>query len=753
MKSQQNKFQQQYLWHNIIVEWFNKEKSDLVEIVNAEYCWQLAGTAMDAWHRLNAGNISLAVLEKYFWNKEVQSFLQWANKYKLISSQFNYIEQIPDDVQLINIKKDSKRTNNVSPACFKLACGDLILELNKAAIWAKSEEVFGRVGIIILNLEQIYLEVDYIFSNFLEETEYNISIPRKLNTMPLINIALLILQLANCYITGNNINYEDFSKLLRTKFIAGFNLEFSSRSYMDYLLRKNIDYEFDWQYLINNLQTNNKHANCDIFIKLCNDFEQELIVSLKNKATNNNCKFWVDFCNKILQKFCLGEGCEENLINNWQNLLDQYLQLTNLLGEHDLSIFIKTLRNLSKELNIKVNNNKNINIVNLSLALQLQFDYLWICGCNDIDWSEFSEYSKFNPFVPIDLQKTNQKIYSGEEILQKLIDSTSQLVVCSYPLYIDGNIARCSKLIDKFPEFNINLNPAYLSLEKIQLECYEDQLAPIYRGDLFSGTRFLRLQAACPFQANAKIRLQAENLKSPTSYLEATTKGEILHKTMEQFWFKHKALSEIKKLLPEEIYKDLLAISSGILNNLTKSRPASLNALIIQIEAVRIASLCCNFITNYDLTRSDFMVLYLERKFIVKLKELSIKIKIDRIDQLSDLNLVVIDYKTGKSLINNTKNWQEPRIDDPQLLIYSLCLPNIKELVLAVVTVDPKLITLSNWQESKDIWYENLYKLAKDFQNGVAIVDPKYGAATCRQCDLKYMCRVFEVGITTPSTT
>ena len=147
------------------------------------------------------------------------------------------------------------------------------------------------------------------------------------------------------------------------------------------------------------------------------------------------------------------------------------------------------------------------------------------------------------------------------------------------------------------------------------------------------------------------------------------------------------------------------------------------------------------------------MVLYLERKFIVKLKELSIKIKIDRIDQLSDLNLVVIDYKTGKSLINNTKNWQEPRIDDPQLLIYSLCLPNIKELILAVVTVDPKLITLSNWQESKDIWYENLYKLAKDFQNGVAIVDPKYGAATCRQCDLKYMCRVFEVGITTPSTT
>ncbi|MGD0466491.1 MAG: PD-(D/E)XK nuclease family protein, partial [Gammaproteobacteria bacterium] len=130
----------------------------------------------------------------------------------------------------------------------------------------------------------------------------------------------------------------------------------------------------------------------------------------------------------------------------------------------------------------------------------------------------------------------------------------------------------------------------------------------------------------------------------------------------------------------------------------------------------------------------------------VKLKELLIKIKIDRVDQVnngSDLNLLIIDYKTGKSLINN-HNWQDPRIDDPQLLIYSLCLANIEELILAAITASPKFITLSNWQELKDVWYESLYKLAKDFQNGVAIVDPKYGAITCRQCDLKYMCRVFE---------
>ena len=745
MKSLQTSFQQRCLWENIIVEWFNREKTDL-DVISSEHCWQLAGCALEAWHMLSAYNISLVHLEKYFWNKEVQSFLQWASSYKLNCEQFNYLDQVPDNLQVIDIKKFNNLNVGIA-GCFKFECGDLIQELNAAARWAKSAAVLGSVGIVILNLEQIYSEVDYIFSNFLDENEYKIYVPLKLKTISFINIALLILQIANCYITGNNIKYEDFSRLLRTKFIEGFDVEFCSRSYMDYLLRRNIDYEFNWQYLINQLYINNILSNCDIFIKLCNAFEQELIVHLKNQTTQYNCQYWVDFCNKLLQKFCWHE---ENLTNNWKNLLDQYLQLTNFLGKHDLAMFIKILVNLSKELDVTVVkdtnvNKKNINIVSLKAALQLQFDNLWICGFSEINWSEFNQLHQFNPLLPIDVQKTNQKVNSGEEILQKLIKSTLKLVVCSYPLYIDGNAVRCNKLIANFPEFNLEsicLSSKIYS-EQIQPEYYEDQLAPVYNKDWFSGTKFLKLQAACPFQANAKIRLQAENLKVPGSYLEATIKGEILHKTMECFWNKYKINSVIKILSIEAIYKELLAITSELLNDFKKLRPASLNAIIIQIEAVRLAQLCCAFIKTYDLTRTDFMVLYLEKKFTVKLKELLIKIKIDRVDQVDQLsNLFIIDYKTGKSLINN--NWQDPRIDDPQLLIYSLCLPNIQELILAAITANPKFITLSNWQEFKTIWYENLYKLAKDFQNGIAVVAPKYGATTCRQCDLKYMCRVFE---------
>jgi exodeoxyribonuclease-5 len=43
--------------------------------------------------------------------------------------------------------------------------------------------------------------------------------------------------------------------------------------------------------------------------------------------------------------------------------------------------------------------------------------------------------------------------------------------------------------------------------------------------------------------------------------------------------------------------------------------------------------------------------------------------KIDRIDQLEDGRLLVIDYKTGATI--DTKNWASERITEPQLPIYA----------------------------------------------------------------------------------
>ena len=249
-----SKFQQRCLWEGIIVDWISKEKID-GELIGISDSWQLANKALEAWYILNIWNIPLASLKKYFWSKESQSFLEWANRYKLICQQLNYVDQIHKN-PFMDFKSSIAVTAHQGEQlhCFKIPCWDFVQEVNMAANWAK--KLTGNIGIVILDLEQVHSQVDYIFSNFLKETEYNISRSPKLNDSPLINIVLLILQIANSYITNDYIKYEDFSKLLRTKFIVGADLELCSRSYMDYLLRKELDYEFNWQYLINKLQIN-----------------------------------------------------------------------------------------------------------------------------------------------------------------------------------------------------------------------------------------------------------------------------------------------------------------------------------------------------------------------------------------------------------------------------------------------------------------------------------------------------------------
>lgn len=735
MKILINKFQQKYLWFKIIVEWFNKEhkeKFDLIE--NSSYCWKVANTALTAWELLVKNNINI---QKYFPNQETHVFLKWSDNYKLICKKFNYTEENLSTIKN-NIKYDN---NNRNIKYSKIICRNFIEELQKAAIWAKKEiSSSNLLGILILNIEQasISSQVDYIFSNYLADNQYNICVPRKLSDYQAITVILLILKLVNCYIKNHNIKYEDFSVLLRTKFINGSEPEYANRHYIDYLLRKDIESECSWEYIL--YKINNLNVKADILLTIINNFQQEVAGI---QLYNYNCHDWVDFCNKILVIFGVLEHCDQNLIDNWCNLLIHYTQLDQYLNQHDLSECLKILGYLAEDLeDINFNiadkiNNKLINIINLDIALSQQFDCLWICGANDINWLEDNQ---FNPFMPAFLQK--QYKYSSEDMLQRIITNIKQLLICSYSMYIDGNLVRPNRLINNFTNFDVvdnNINNI------IKLEYYQDDIAPKYNNNSFSGINFLKLQAACPFKANAKIRLHADSLKNPSKFVDARIKGEIIHKAMEQFWLKYKTSDIVKKMPDEQIYQELLIIITKFLNSLKNNKPTIFNDIIIQIESTRIASLCSNFIKTCDLIRDDnFTVMYLEHKFSIQLEELVIKIKIDRIDQINNTdNLIIIDYKTGRSLIN-ISNLADPRIDEPQLLIYSLCLANIRQLMLGIINEQPRWIKITNWLESKDIWYKNLYKIAQDFQNGNAMVDPKYGEQTCRLCDLKYMCRIFE---------
>jgi ATP-dependent helicase/DNAse subunit B len=139
----------------------------------------------------------------------------------------------------------------------------------------------------------------------------------------------------------------------------------------------------------------------------------------------------------------------------------------------------------------------------------------------------------------------------------------------------------------------------------------------------------------------------------------------------------------------------------------------------------------------------------------------------DRVDQLNDGKLLVMDYKSGTV---DKKAWDLPRPDDVQLPLYaSFALDADSEcggLVFAKIragdiafdgrvenarsTLLPDLGANKGLAKNKlteqDLveWREYIEQMARDFVAGEAKVDPRDPEKTCEKCGLQTLCRIAE---------
>jgi exodeoxyribonuclease-5 len=197
--------------------------------------------------------------------------------------------------------------------------------------------------------------------------------------------------------------------------------------------------------------------------------------------------------------------------------------------------------------------------------------------------------------------------------------------------------------------------------------------------------------------------------------------------------------------------------------------PEPLPPRLRQLESERLQVLLEVWLA-VEAGRPPFRVIACEERHALDIEGLPVRVVVDRIDQLDDGRLVVIDYKSGRS--DSAASWAAPRITEPQLPIYAaLAFPDreVAAVVLARVTQDaPAFLGVSadegllpgvrslaqqgatyaedefpDWDSLRALWAERIREVAREVKDGIAAV-VFHDEQDLKYCEVKPLLRLAE---------
>lgn len=596
-----------------------------------------------------------------------------------------------------------------------------------------------------------------------DEMPFNISAGQALSEFEIINTAMRILQLSKKFLTMKTIRF-----LLRNTFIVGYYKEFSQRAGLEIRLAKLQTYSISDDFFLRQLQ-----EYCPILALAFQSF-----LNIECKPTQSLLK-WVEHFNQKLE--VLGwPGDRELSSQNYQLVLrmkasfDELFQFDGMIKECNESKALELFQKLTNDTVFQVKTPKqNLQILGSLEAAGMAFDKIWIMELNDKQWPAVANPS---PYIPHRLQREYQLPHANAErelqfsqtLLGRYFQSAKE-VYMSYAKEDGEQEFHCSTLIENISLENFTLEHHDLIDEiaaNYQPESWIDNQAPAISDsemtNIHGGTQLLALQAACPFRSFATHRLQARNIPEHEPGLTALERGKIIHAALDLFWQQIKnqknllALDEEKKqdIISSVVYAAVISIDLQLHIRAPK---------LFKLELERVKKLINKWL-ELETQRSPFTVIATEQALQTNLAGLPLKLRMDRIDQLDNGAVLLIDYKSSIISINR---WFGERLDEPQLPLYALIYPETVDAILfgqikvnefaikGIGNLDATGFGVKNiadldlagsisWEQQKQQWKTELEKLAVDFLNGVAEVDPKNGNQTCQFCDLTSLCRINE---------
>lgn len=606
------------------------------------------------------------------------------------------------------------------------------------------------------------------------ERPFNISLGSPLSQITPINLILQILNSPSC-----NIPAGIFYSTIKSPI---FHLETSESHALEANLRKQRKFTVD----INNFpfdQDNDKSPQLDNVLIAWKSWILEKKYFLPSEWARNislvlESMNWPGKEGKLTEK-------ENNIFESWKNCLDQLASLNSILGRIQRIEAIKTLIGISERCFFPEKNRAHlIQIIKLSESTGMKFDHTWIMGCH---FEALPASPEPNTLIPTEYRKKHQLPHSNakweienSEYLLNNIFSNSSDVVLSFPSQYGDNLLEPSPLIKTFPKVDTFVLPSARIKDQISntvdLESFpeishlpltKDETTRFAMGRSKGGSSPLKYQADCPFQAFSRIRLHAISSEIPDTDFDPMVRGKLVHRILEIFWRRVQTRTKLANLYETGKLSVLLADTiQQALDEISKDIPDQLEFL--KLEKSRNLKLLLDWLINFELTRDEFTVLEQEKKSTAKFDGLCLSLRIDRIDETADKKQILIDYKTGEA---NPGEWLTERLLSPQLPLYSnllspegvlfaqtkkgaLGLKGVKHSENKTSSIEfmgfkkpgklSELIGEPSWNNLLTFWKNKTDSLANEFLSGRLSIDPALKQSTCRNCDLKSFCRIWE---------
>jgi ATP-dependent helicase/nuclease subunit B len=404
------------------------------------------------------------------------------------------------------------------------------------------------------------------------------------------------------------------------------------------------------------------------------------------------------------------------------------------------------------------------------------YDAVWVLQATDDAWPiRSSAHSMLPQWLQAELAMprgdAQQDAAFSSAVFKRLQQSSSQLVF-SYAREGANGPQRPAPLLAAITEENTAAISEPRSL--FLAEAFEDTSAIAWPGGAHEagGQDTLKMQAACPFQAFAVKRLGTRDQRSSAHGLDAAQRGILLHNVLHTLWNDPRMKSSIglHALVASNILAPCIEEHVDRWLGTFAADGSEWTETYLQLERQRLCTLIDSWLM-LELDRPPFEVEKTEQTNPVEIAGLKLRIRLDRVDRLvsdeDSAGRILLDYKTGDA---NSARWMGPRIDEPQLPLYAvagkvdalrdvffaqlrpgkLCFTgsgaDSQALVSVNATAKSAVESAAAFNAALGSWREWLDETSRQFQDGLATVDPKKEAETCRYCPLGSLCRVAETG-------